>query len=114
MGGSVEKGETPLQAAKRELEEETGLKSKKWSKLFSWEFAGNVDSHIHYFIAKDCELKGEKQEDPSERIKLQKSSFSFFVKNVVSDPTFRDRPFYIYLYNKLNPEKVKELKQKLF
>lgn len=32
-GGSIDDGEEPLAAAKRELEEETGLTAKKWIKL---------------------------------------------------------------------------------
>src|ERR1700755_124584 len=31
--GKVDQGETPLQAAKRELAEETGYRAKKWQKL---------------------------------------------------------------------------------
>ena len=31
--GKVDQGETPLQAAKRELAEETGYRAKKWEKL---------------------------------------------------------------------------------
>lgn len=32
-GGSIDKGEEPLEAAKREFEEETGLKADEWTKL---------------------------------------------------------------------------------
>ncbi|HEU4914626.1 MAG TPA: NUDIX hydrolase [Candidatus Saccharimonadales bacterium] len=32
-GGSIDEGEGPLEAAKREFEEETGLKADKWTKL---------------------------------------------------------------------------------
>src|SRR5260370_1039134 len=31
--GRMDEGETPLQAAKRELIEETGIRAKKWTKL---------------------------------------------------------------------------------
>jgi ADP-ribose pyrophosphatase len=34
--GKIDKGEKPLQTAKRELMEETGLKAKKWKKLVSF------------------------------------------------------------------------------
>ncbi len=34
--GKVDEGETPLQAAKRELKEETGYKAKKWTKMTSF------------------------------------------------------------------------------
>jgi len=34
--GKLDAGETPLQAAKRELIEETGLRAKKWKKLASF------------------------------------------------------------------------------
>jgi len=34
--GTMDEGETPLQTAKRELIEETGLRAKKWKKLASF------------------------------------------------------------------------------
>lgn len=34
--GKMDDGETPLQAAKRELKEETGYRAKKWTKLASY------------------------------------------------------------------------------
>ena len=113
IGGAVEKDETPLQAAKRELEEESGLSSKKWSKLFTWKIAGNIDMNIHYFIAKNCVLGGKKNEDPGERIKLLKSSIDFFFEEIVSDETFRDRGLRSYLYSTLTKAKAKELKELL-
>ena len=34
--GKVDEGEKPMQAAKRELAEETGYKARKWTKLVSF------------------------------------------------------------------------------
>jgi ADP-ribose pyrophosphatase len=50
--GKVDEGETPLQAAKRELAEETGYKAKKWTKLASF-FAspGFVQERMTVFLA---------------------------------------------------------------
>jgi ADP-ribose pyrophosphatase len=50
--GKVDEGETALQAAKRELAEETGFKAKKWRKLASY-FAspGFVQEKMTLFLA---------------------------------------------------------------
>ena len=52
--GKVDEGEKPLQAAKRELSEETGYKARKWSKLVSF-FAspGFVQERMTIFLATD-------------------------------------------------------------
>jgi ADP-ribose pyrophosphatase len=52
--GRVDPGETVLQAAKRELIEETGLRARKWSKLVSF-FAspGYVAERMTIFVAQE-------------------------------------------------------------
>ena len=50
--GKVDDGEKPLQAAKRELTEETGYKAKKWTKLASfWVSPGYVQEKMHLYMA---------------------------------------------------------------
>ena len=52
--GKVDEGEKPLEAAKRELIEETGYRAKKWSKLVSfWASPGYVGEKMTIFLAQD-------------------------------------------------------------
>jgi ADP-ribose pyrophosphatase len=59
--GRIDHGETALQAAKRELREETGYVAKKWTKLISyWASPGYVSEKMNLFLA--LELTEGKQE----------------------------------------------------
>ena len=50
--GLVDEGETPLEAAKRELNEETGYEAKEWTLLTSpYSSPGSHDEVIHIFAA---------------------------------------------------------------
>ena len=54
-GGMVDQGEEPLAAAQRELVEETGYTSKKWSYLGAVEPNPAFHPHLcHHFLAEDC------------------------------------------------------------
>jgi ADP-ribose pyrophosphatase len=53
--GYLEEGEDPLQAAKRELLEETGCKSTQWQPLGAYVNSGNRGAgRAHFFLATDC------------------------------------------------------------
>jgi len=68
--GRIDPGENALQAAKRELREETGYQAKKWVKLISyWASPGYVAEKMNVFLA--TELKaGEQQPMEDERIEI--------------------------------------------
>jgi ADP-ribose pyrophosphatase len=52
--GKVDAGETPLQAAKRELKEETGLRAKKWTRMLRyWASPGFLREEMHLFLAEE-------------------------------------------------------------
>jgi ADP-ribose pyrophosphatase len=68
--GRIDAGETPLQAAKRELREETGYQAKKWVKLVSyWASPGYVAEKMNVFLALDLKA-GKQQPMEDERIEM--------------------------------------------
>lgn len=55
-GGSMHKGETAEEAAKREFNEETGLTSKSMEKLFSLYLSvGTSNEQVHLFLVREIE-----------------------------------------------------------
>jgi ADP-ribose pyrophosphatase len=69
--GKVDKGEKPLQAAKRELMEETGLRAKKWKKLVSfYPSPGYVEEMMTVYLATDL-IQGKAQPMEDERIQTR-------------------------------------------
>jgi ADP-ribose pyrophosphatase len=67
--GMVEPGEDPLAAMRRELAEETGFVSDRWTKLGSVSpnpaYQGNL---CHHYLAMQCGREGEQQLDAGEDI----------------------------------------------
>ncbi|MHA1648044.1 MAG: NUDIX hydrolase, partial [Promethearchaeota archaeon] len=68
-GGCIESGEKPLQAAKRELEEETGYQSKSWKQIGVVDANPAIQSNKCYtFLAKNVKPVGKINFDPEEII----------------------------------------------
>jgi ADP-ribose pyrophosphatase len=69
--GKIDEGEKPLQAAKRELVEETGYKAKTWTKLASFFVSpGFVQERMTIYLAKDL-TAGEAMPMDDERIETK-------------------------------------------
>jgi ADP-ribose pyrophosphatase len=69
--GKSDEGENVLQAARRELIEETGLRAKKWKKLVSFfPSPGYVEEKMTIFLATEL-TQGESQPMEDERIETR-------------------------------------------
>lgn len=90
FGGVKENGEEPLEAAKRELLEESGLVSEDWEVYRVFESPGRVAWNVTIFLARDCRDGGGQQLDAGEKITPKiVSPEEFFT--LLRDPNFRGR-----------------------
>jgi ADP-ribose pyrophosphatase len=110
-GGRIDPGETPLQAAKRELREETGLEANQW---FLWDAVNpfaKIDCALYTYIAKDCHRVGALDLDSGERIKLKRVSFDEFIR-IVAQENYRDWEISMKVFRLIqNPEELQATKR---
>ncbi len=70
--GTLEEGESPEECARRELEEETGLRAGRLEKMFeAYLIPGYGTERMHFFLATDLS-RGEMHPEPSERIEVHR------------------------------------------
>ena len=74
-GGSLASSEDALEAAKRELLEETGYESDEWKHLLTVPSNATIsDNYAHIFAAKKCRKSGEQNLDETEFLNVRKYS----------------------------------------
>jgi 8-oxo-dGTP pyrophosphatase MutT (NUDIX family) len=76
-GGVCDQGEAPLDAAKRELLEETGYASDNWIALGSCSPNPAIQNNrCHFFLALDCAPLRELVLDPTEELRVWAMTFA--------------------------------------
>jgi ADP-ribose pyrophosphatase len=69
--GMIERGEPPLETAKRELIEETGYRAERWSALWTiYTTPGFCEERIHFFVAEGLSV-GEAAPEDDESFELR-------------------------------------------
>ena len=97
LAGHIDDGETEMEALKREVEEESGLRVVKQKLLFEEELGWNECSKeigIHYWFIFGCGVEGEIKENYSEV-----KSIGWFSKDEIKD--LKLEPVWKYWFEKL-------------
>jgi len=81
--GGIEEGEDPEQGAKRELEEETGLRASVWRRIGGFYSApGYCTEFLHLFLASQLQ-QGVSRPDHDERIAVEWASLGDAIRLVM-------------------------------
>ena len=112
-GGRVDNGEDILEAAKRELLEESGYESSEFILWDAQHPTSKIDWVVYTFIAKGLKKVSDMNLDAGEKIILKPVSLDEFI-DIAINKNFVEKEIIPKLYEaKLYPEKKKEL-MKLF
>ena len=78
-GGQLDKNDSPLEAAKRELIEETGYESQEYVSL-GWSYPNPAIQHnkCHYYVAKNAVKTSDQDLEPAEDIEVNLYTYQEF------------------------------------
>ena len=84
-GGTVEEDEDFLEAAKREMREETGYEVGSITELGIAHKDAYMNATWHFFLALDCEQVAKQNLDETEDIAIELMSIEDFISNAFND-----------------------------
>lgn len=100
-GGAVKPGQTPEQAARAELLEETGYESGEWQYLGATHDQPYSNRNRHYFLATNAHQVTEPTMDDLEDIEVKKIAIEQLIANAKSGK-MTDALIVLYAYDTLN------------
>lgn len=87
-GGRVDKGETPLEAAQRELLEETGYTSSDWELWKCISPFPKIGWSIYTYVARDCVQESKPALENGEQITTNFVTLDDYLDVAINDPLF--------------------------
>ncbi len=101
ISGRIERKEKPLDAAKRELLEETGMKARSWKLLKGYDMPGGtkIAWKGYLYAARECKRVSEPILEPGELIEPRLVSFEFALS--MPEKIVRADPFLIEYFRKI-------------
>ncbi|MBI2032455.1 MAG: NUDIX hydrolase [Candidatus Levybacteria bacterium] len=111
LGGRIDEGEEPLDAAKRELLEETGMEANDYILFDTTQLIDKIDWAIYTYVARGCRKVKEQEVEAGEKIKLRYVIFEEFLELAAQD-NFRDAEVSLKVFRTINnPTKLEEMKK---
>ncbi|KKW47997.1 MAG: NUDIX hydrolase [Parcubacteria group bacterium GW2011_GWA1_59_11] len=112
-GGRVDEGEDVLQAAKRELREESGYEASEFILWDAQQPVSKIDWAVYTFVAKGLKKVADIHLDAGEKITLKPAAFNEFVE-IALRGNFYEKEIVPRVYEaKLHPERMEELRKLL-
>lgn len=112
-GGRVDEGEGILDAAKRELLEESGYEASEFILWESVQPASKIEWAVYIFIAKGLKRIADMDLDSGEKVTLKPVSFDEFLEIGITEG-FEEKEIVPKLYEAMLSAEKKEILRKLF
>ncbi len=113
-GGKLERSETPLENAQKELREETGMQAEIFEFYKETNFGSTINWPTYYYIARECKKVQDPELEPGEKITIMELNFDEFIAKTQVN-TFRNKGFQEMIFKMIHTEdELEKFKNILF